>query len=121
MKPIEAMEANHYGFGAQLGTDNFDFVLEGVPTLVATREEAKRQADSHGSSDTENYDLAELKRSTAVLGVTAFGVSERAEPVGARQSRVEIEDLLKRSGLEDQMKTTGVWRGWDSGERGRLP
>jgi hypothetical protein len=124
MKPIEVMGANHYAFDAQPGTDNdnFDFVLEGVPTIVATRNEARRPADSRGAStDAGNYDLAELKRGTAVLGVTAFGVSERAEPIGARQSRVEIEDLLKRLGLDELMKTAGTWQAWDSGKRGRLP
>jgi hypothetical protein len=122
MKPIEAMGANHYAFSAQLGTDNFDFVLEGLPTLVATREDAKPPSDSHATfTRAENFDLAELKRTTAILGVTVFGVSERAEPVGARQSRAEIEALLKSSGLEELMKTAGVWQAWESGERGRLP
>jgi acetylornithine deacetylase/succinyl-diaminopimelate desuccinylase-like protein len=122
MKPIEAMGANHYAFGAQLGTDSFDFVLEGIPTLVATREQATPPSDSHAASTgAGNPGLAELKRTTAILGVTAFGASERAEPAGARESRAEIEDLLKSSGLEELMKTAGIWQAWNSGERGRLP
>ena len=122
MKPIEAMGANHYAFGAQMGTDNFDFVLEGIPTLVATREEATPSFDSHATSTGPgNFDIAELKRNTAILGVTAFGASERAEPIGARQSRAEIEAFLESSGLDKQMKTTGLWQVWESGARGRLP
>ena len=61
------------------------------------------------------------KVNTAIAAVTAFGVAERAEPLGPRQSRGEIESLLKTSGLEQQMKTAGLWPLWESGERGRMP
>jgi acetylornithine deacetylase/succinyl-diaminopimelate desuccinylase-like protein len=122
MKPIESIGANHYAFGAKLGRDDFDFALEGIPTVFTTQEEVKRPSDSHAASGGPgNFDLVEIKRNTAILGVTAFGVSERAEPIGPRQSRAEIEALLKSSGLDQQMKTTGLWQFWESGERGRLP
>jgi hypothetical protein len=53
--------------------------------------------------------------------VTAFGVAERAAPLGPRQSRAQIESLLKTSGLEQEMKIAGLWPLWESSERGRLP
>ena len=61
------------------------------------------------------------KLDTAIAAVTAFGIAERTAPLGPRQSRAEIGALLKTSGLEQQMKTAGLWPLWESGERGRLP
>jgi len=29
--------------------------------------------------------------------------------------------LLKTTGLDQQMKTAGLWPLWESGERGRMP
>lgn len=122
MQPIESLGANRYTVAASLEGDDFDFFAEGVPTLLADRQESKTGPDARavpGAPD--NVDLAELKRASAVAAVTAFGIAERAEPVGARQSRPEIESLLKSTGLEQQMKSAGLWPLWESGERGRLP
>jgi Zn-dependent M28 family amino/carboxypeptidase len=122
LKPIESWGVDRYLFRAMLGSDNFDFLLEGVPTLNANREGTKALPGSHApSDDSGNIDIKELKRNTAIAAVTAFGIAERAAPLGPRQSRTEIESLLKNSGLEQQMKSMGVWPLWESGERGRLP
>ena len=64
--------------------------------------------------------MQELKRNTAIVAVTAFGVAERAEPLGPRQSRAEIETLLKATGLDEQMKIAGLWPLWESGTAGTL-
>jgi Zn-dependent M28 family amino/carboxypeptidase len=122
MKPIESWGADHHVFDAPMGIDSFDFLVEGVPSLVANQGAAKNPADSHAASDTlDQVDIQELKRNTAIVAVTAFGIAERAAPLGPRQSRAEIESLLKTSGLEQQMKAAGLWPLWESGERGRLP
>ncbi len=70
MKPIESLGANHYDFSALLGADNFDFVLEGVPTLVAgsCRRRAPTPLDSHDRHSLDKIDIAELKRDTAIAG-----------------------------------------------------
>ena len=44
-----------------------------------------------------------------------------AELLGARQSRQEIEALMKTTGLDQQLKTLGYWPEWQSGARGRHP
>jgi hypothetical protein len=122
MKPIESWGAGQYDFGAPLGTDNFDFLVEGVPTLAAIQVPTSSLLESSaavGAPDT--IDLADLKRNTAIVAVTAFGIAERAAPIGPRQSHAEIESFLKTSGLEQAMKGTRLWSLWKSGERGRLP
>jgi Peptidase family M28 len=122
MKPIDSLGADHYVFNAPLGTDNFDFLVEGVPTLAAIQVQTSRPLESPAASGTpDKVDIAELKRNTAIAAVTAFGIAERAEPLGPRQSRAEIESLLKTSGLSEQMKTRDLWPLWESGDRGRQP
>jgi hypothetical protein len=122
MKPIESLGAGHYLLDAPLGTDNFDFLVEGVPTLAAIQVQAGGTLPSSAVSGTpEQVDIAQLRRNTAIAAVTVFGIAERAEPLGPRQSRAEIESLLKTSGLSEQMKTRDLWPLWESGERGRQP
>jgi Zn-dependent M28 family amino/carboxypeptidase len=122
MKPIESWRSDRHVFDAPMGIDSFDFLLEGVPSLVANQETARNLADSHAAPDAfDKIDIQELKRNAAIAAVTAFGIAERAAPLGPRQSRGEIESLLKTSGLEQQMKATGLWPLWESGERGPLP
>jgi len=122
MKPIESLGAGHYVFGAPLGTDNFDFLVEGVPTITAIQVPTSAVFDSPAAVGTpDKIDIADLKHNTVIVAVTAFGIAERAAPIGPRQSRAEIESLLKTSGLEQSMKATRLWPLWKSGERGRLP
>ena len=122
MKPIESLGAGHYLFDAALETDNFDFLVEGVPTLTAIQVQTGDLLESSAASGTpDQIAIADLKRNTAIAAVTAFGVAERAEPLGTRQTRAEIESLLKTSGLGQQMKLAGLWPLWESGERGRKP
>ena len=122
MKPIESMGVTGLSYGAPLETGSIDFLLEGIPTLLATSSEPNNSASQRASSNAiDKIDLKELKRNTAIAAVTAFGLAERAEPIGARQSRGEIETLLNATGLADKMKTEDIWPLWESGKRGRVP
>jgi acetylornithine deacetylase/succinyl-diaminopimelate desuccinylase-like protein len=121
LDPIYAMGITHHTFDAPLDRYSVDFVLEGIPTLIAPGQEASNHLDLAKASSAAKFDIQKLKRNTAIAAVTAFGIAERAEPLGPRQSRAEIEALLKTSGLEQQMKTVGLWPLWESGERGRSP
>jgi carboxypeptidase Q len=105
---------------AFIGTDNFDFLLEGVPNLVAMQEEANYITNYHASSDTlDKVDVREAKLNTAIAALTLYGIAERSERLGARQSRAEIAALLERTGLVQQMQVFGLWPLWERGELGR--
>jgi len=122
MKPLDAWGATQHTYDASFGTDNFDFLLEGVPTLVANNEVAGYLANYHAASDTfDKVDIRELKINTALAAVTAWGVADRAEPLGKRQTRAELEVLIKETGLDQQMKLLGYWESWQDGARGRKP
>jgi hypothetical protein len=53
--------------------------------------------------------------------VTAWGIADRAEPLGKRLSRKEIDQQLRESGLDEKMKQQGVWEAWQNGTHGRKP
>src|SRR6202166_1590453 len=52
LKPLAAWNVNQHTADASFGTDNFDFLLEGVPTFVANNEIANYLANYHAASDT---------------------------------------------------------------------
>lgn len=122
LKPVEAWGVSQHTYDAMWGTDHFDFMLEGVPTLVANQEPANYMLNYHAASDTlDKVDIREVKLNTAIIGVTAFGIAESEARFGPRQSRAEIEAMLKQSGLAQQLQLVGVWPMWEKGIRGRQP
>ncbi|HEY6945283.1 MAG TPA: M20/M25/M40 family metallo-hydrolase [Candidatus Acidoferrum sp.] len=122
LKPLESWGANNHTYDASFGTDNFDFLLEGVPTLLANQEEANYLPNYHAASDTfDKVDMRELKLHTVLAALTAWGIADRPEPLGKRLTRSEIETQMKETGLDLQLKTLGYWDAWKSGARGRKP
>jgi len=122
LKPLEAWGANSHTYDASFGTDNFDFMLEGVPTLVANQEEANYLPNYHAASDSlDKVDMRELKLHTVLAALTAWGIADRAKPLGKRLSRAELDVLVKETGLDQQLKLLGYWNAWQSGARGRRP
>jgi carboxypeptidase Q len=122
LKPLDSWDANRHTTDAQTGTDHFDFLLEGLPTLVANQEEANYLPNYHAASDTlDKVDIRELKLNTTIAALTAWGLADRPTPLGKRLSRTELETLMKESGLDQQMKSMGFWQAWENGTRGRQP
>jgi Zn-dependent M28 family amino/carboxypeptidase len=119
LKPLDSWNVNNHTDDATFGTDTFDFMLEGVPTLMANQEISNYLQNYHAASDTfDKVDQRELKINTVIAALTAWGIADRAEPIGKRFNRKETEELMKRTALEDQMKTLGYWEDWASGKRG---
>jgi len=102
------------------GTDHVDFLLEGVPTLSANQVEGNYLPNYHATSDTmDKVDIRELKLHTAYAAVTVVGIANRDARLGPRQSRTEVESLLKETGFEQYLKDSGMWDDWLAGRRGR--
>ncbi len=122
LKPLASFGPFENTFDSDMGTDNLDFLLEGVPTLVANQEPDDYMMNYHAASDTyDKVDFAQLKRNEAIAAVTAYAVADLPERLGPRQTRKQIERLMKSSGLEKEMKETGFWPLWVDGKRGRQP
>jgi hypothetical protein len=124
LEPIYAMGVIHHNFDAPFDRFSLGFILEGIPTLLAQPVEPDHHhssTDYLAMSSPDKAEIQQVKRNTAIAAVTAFGIAERAEAIGPRQARAEIETLLKNTGLEKQMKDRGLWPLWESGQVGRLP
>ncbi|HTO76339.1 MAG TPA: M20/M25/M40 family metallo-hydrolase [Thermoanaerobaculia bacterium] len=120
LAPVASWGAAGSNDEALLGTDNFDFLLEGVPNFVADQETERYLADYHAESDTfDKVDLREARFNAAVAAVAVSGLADAPGRPGPRQSRDEVGRLLAASGLEKQMKTYGLWSDWEAGRRGR--
>jgi carboxypeptidase Q len=118
--PLRQLGVTDFTMDAGADTDNFDFLLEGVPTLVANQEPANYMLNYHAASDTyDKVDMPAVKKQVAIAALTAYALANDERRVAPRQTRKEVEELLKRTGLEQEMKTLGLWQSWASGERGR--
>jgi carboxypeptidase Q len=120
LEPVKSLGVKDFTFDIETGSDDFDFLLEGVPTLVANQAPANYMLNYHAASDTfDKVDITELKRHVAIAAVTAYALADREERIGPRQSRAEVDQLLKDDGLDH--KAAMKWSLWQKGERGREP
>ncbi len=104
------------------GTDNFDFLLSGVPNLVAAQEPAPYLPDYHAESDVfERVNGREAKANAAIASVLIWGLAENHARPTKRQMRAEVDQLLVRTKLDTQMKAFGQWEDWTGRRRGILP
>jgi carboxypeptidase Q len=95
------------------GTDNVDFLLEGVPTLVANQVEANYLPNYHAYSDTyDKVDFPQLRRNVALAAYTVAYLGNADKKLAPRQTRKEIEKLLRDTKLDEQLKTFGLWNEW---------
>jgi hypothetical protein len=105
---------------AFIGTDNYDYLLEGVPNLVANQDGAPYLPDYHAESDTfDKVDTHELKINAAIAGALVWGLADADKPPGPRQTRAQVQAVVKATGLDVQMKTFSMWDEFATGKRGR--
>ena len=120
LAPVRALGVNEFTLEAELRPDILDFLLQGIPTLVANKERKNRIPCAR--TDTGAYapvTVAELKRHVAIAAVSSYALADAEERIGPRQTRARIEQLIKDTGLDRQMKQEGLWSAWQNGERGR--
>ena len=104
-----------------VGTDNFDFMLHGVANIVADQESASYGPNYHARSDTyEKCDTRVLRQNAVVTAALVYGFATMPDAL-PRQTRAQIDAIMKSTDLEAQMKSMGVWDGWAAGTRGRRP
>jgi len=95
------------------GTDNIDFLLEGVPTLVANQVEANYLPNYHAYSDTfDKVDMPQLRKNVALAAYTVAYLANADKKLAPRQTRSQIEKLLRDTKLDEQLKTFGLWDEW---------
>jgi Iap family predicted aminopeptidase len=114
----QGLEAGSHTLEAVDGTDNFDFLLAGVPNLVANQDWDPYLPDYHAESDTfDKVNAREARANAAIASALVFGLADAPER-SPRQTRAEVEKLLQDAKLVDQMKAFGQWEDWTTGKRG---
>ncbi len=119
LSPVPGLNATAHLTEALDGTDNFDFLLSGVPNLVAIQDPATYLPDYHAESDTyERSNIEEQKATAAVASVLLYGLAATASPLPCRQTRAQVEKLIIDTKLDQQMRLLGQWDDWKAGRRG---
>ncbi len=102
-----------------VGTDNYDFMMEGIGNLVANQEPATYGPNYHAATDTfDKVDQRQMRLNAAIAAAVTLGFA-KMDVDWSRQSREQVQTLIDSTDLGDQMKTFGLWEGWTSSERGR--
>ena len=102
-----------------VGTDNYDFMMQGVPNLIAIQSDANYASNYHAESDTfDKVDQNQMRLNSAIAAAVIWGFANDSERL-PRHSRADIEAMIGNTDLEQQMKNFAVWDAWVDNSRGR--
>jgi hypothetical protein len=102
-----------------VGTDNYDFIMQGIANLVADQAPANYAPNYHAESDTfDKVDLHQVKINAVIMAVLAYEFANM-EVTWKRQTRDEIQRLIDSTDLRKEMETFQLYQGWLDGTRGR--
>lgn len=102
-----------------VGTDNYDFMMQGVANLVGNHEPYNYGPNYHAESDTyDKVDVRQLRLNAAIAGALVWGFANM-EVTWKRQTRAEIQHLIDSTDLGTQMGYFDLMPGWLDGTRGR--
>jgi carboxypeptidase Q len=118
LSPVSGFNAGEHMMDAMDGTDNFDFLLSGVPNLVGIQDPIPYLPDYHAESDTfDRVNQREEKVTEALASALIWGLAENPERL-PRQTREQVRKLVIDTKLDQQMKAFGQWDDFTSGKRG---
>jgi len=102
-----------------VGTDNFDFMMEGIGNLVGNHEPATYGPNYHAATDTfDKVDQRQLRLNAAIAAAVTLGFAEM-DVNWSRQNREQVQALIDDTDLGDQMRVFHLLKSWNSGRRGR--
>ena len=118
LRAVRGLSAAGHTIDAIDGTDNFDFLLSGVPNLVGIQDPIPYLPDYHAESDTfDRVNQREERLTLATASAMLWALAENPERP-KRQTRAEVEKLVIDTKLDQQMKAFGQWEDFKSGKRG---
>jgi hypothetical protein len=119
LKPVRAYGPFENLDDPIVGTDNYDFLLEGVANLVANQESANYGPNYHAGTDTfDKVDLDQIRVNAAIAAAVTWAFAER-DVDWERHNRADIQALVDSTDLGNQMRAFGLWESWANGSRGR--
>ena len=63
--------------------------------------------------------MAQLKKHVAEAAAVTFAIADSPDKLGPRLNHAQIEQTMRETGLDEQLKTFGMWTDWQNGKRGR--
>jgi carboxypeptidase Q len=121
LKPVEGLGPFVHSNEPIVGTDNYDFMIEGVANLVANQDSANYGPNYHARSDTfDKVDQRQLRLNAAAAAAVLWGLAE-GDVTWRRQTAAEVEALVNGTSLKDQMTSFDLWESWTDGSRRRKP
>jgi hypothetical protein len=119
LAPVRGLGPFTHAAEPVVGTDNYDFMMQGVANLVAIQEPASYGPNYHARSDTfDKVDLRQMRLNAAIAAAVAYGFAQ-AEVTWRRQTGAEVEALVEGTSLKQQMMDFAMWEDWTNGTRGR--
>ncbi|HEU5042221.1 MAG TPA: M28 family peptidase [Gemmatimonadales bacterium] len=118
LAPVEGLGPFSHVNAPVVGTDNYDFMMQGVPNLVANQESANYGPNYHARSDEfGRADLRQMRLNAAIAAAVTWGFAtlDQALP---RQTAVQVDSLVRSTDLAEQMRSFNVYDAWERGERG---
>jgi Zn-dependent M28 family amino/carboxypeptidase len=104
------------------GTDNMDFLLSGVPTYVADQDPVPYLPNYHAESDTpDKLNVKEARRNAGIAASLVWGLANSPGAIPRRQTRSEVDALLVKAKLVEQLQSFDQWEDWKAGRRGFPP
>jgi hypothetical protein len=117
LAPVAGLGPFVYPDLALVGTDNYDFLLNGVPNLIGSQASAELGPHYHAETDTlDKVDPLVMKRNAAVLAALVYGFATEDLDL-PRQSADEVRALVDATQLAPAMKMFGVYDVWVNGVR----
>ncbi|NIR47022.1 M20/M25/M40 family metallo-hydrolase [candidate division KSB1 bacterium] len=102
-----------------VGTDNYDFMMQGIANLVANHDPYNYAPNYHAESDTyDKVDLRQLRLNAAIMAALTYGFAN-LEVTWKRQTRAEIQQLIDSTPLRQRMNMFNLYPAWADGSRGR--
>ena len=123
LDPFSSRGVREFTFDAGVDTDNFDFLIEGVPTLVGIQDPANYMLNYHAASDTfDKVDIAELKRhSESPPSPPSPWRTPRASHRTAPIPRRDRTTPARNRPRSRTCRKAGFWPLWEKSVRGRQP
>jgi len=119
LSAVDGLHANQQLPDAIDGTDNFDFMISGIPNLVAFQDPSTYLPDYHAESDTfDRINGREEKNNQAIAALLLWSLADNPERPAKRQTRAEVEKLVIDTKLDQQMKAFRQWDDFKAGKRG---
>jgi carboxypeptidase Q len=102
-----------------VGTDNYDFMMQGVANLVANQTDSNYASNYHARSDTfDKVDQQQLKLNSAIAAAVVYGFANMETISWSRQTAKQLQKIIDTTDLKAQMISFGMWQDWADNKRG---